>query len=216
MSNREDKTVTNSTGSNNKQEAPALRKIPIDSETKQLLTELKEGSHEAFQKIFYKWNRSIFGVLVKLLHSTEDAEDVMQDVFIKIWELRDRIDVDKDVKSFIFVVARHTAFKYLEKRKVRVDYLNNIDFNDEDSLNSFDILSAKDIEKQALSIIDKMPKRRKTIYTMSHVEDLNNGQISERLNIPREKVAKELYLARKELKDVLNVLRMIIVILKLF
>lgn len=213
----------NKNGSDSSQTDPAgiagtyvPEKIHIDAETKQLLVELKNGSQDAFQQIFYKWNRQIHAVLCRLLQSVEDAEDVTQDVFVKIWESREKIDTDKDIKNFIFLVARHTALKYLEKRKVRSNYLINLQYDDEDPLNSVDLLAAEETEQRAMSIVSSMPEPRQTIYRMSYQEDLDNGQISEKLHIPREKVAKELHLARKQLKSVLNAISMLIVLVKMF
>lgn len=181
---------------------PNHHKIIVDADTRRLLQLVKEGDTDAFDSIYNKWSMRIFSLLKKLLHSTEDAEDILQDVFVRIWENRESIDLDKNFNSFIYRVARNTALKFIEKLKVRNNYAVVMPYDEED-LNADEYLIAKETEKTVKDIISAMPDERREIYLLSYRDELDHDAIAAKLKIPKEKVYRELYMARKELRKIL-------------
>lgn len=72
---------------------------------KELLLRLQEGDHGAFGKLYDTYHYNLVGHLIRLLKSTELAKEVAQDTFMALWEHRDRIDVEKPVKPYLFKIA---------------------------------------------------------------------------------------------------------------
>ncbi len=89
-----------------------------DFSDKQLLTRLKLGDHEAFDLLYHQHKMSIYASLLKLVKSEEIAEELLQDVFIRLWEKRYLVDVDRLIKPYIHKIARNLVVDFYRKAAV--------------------------------------------------------------------------------------------------
>lgn len=176
-----------------------------------VLEALYHGDHEAFREVYLHWRKPIYGLLLKLTGSDEDAEDITQDVFIKVWENHSKVDPSKNIKSLLYLIARHMAINHFEKRKVRENYATSIDNTDVNFENSYDIIVEKETRLLMQVALDRMPRQRKTIYQMSYEEGLDAGQIAEKLAISKASVYNQLSAARKDLKELLTLFMVLFV-----
>lgn len=165
---------------------------------------LKNGSHAAYDKVYLQWRKPIYNLLHKLTMSEAEASDITQDVFVNLWENRTKIDSAKDIKYYLYLVARQSAIKYFRRQKARSNYFVKSIWDDIDPLSSEDIVIAKEVELLQEIALSRMPKQRRRIYEMSHKEGMKNDQIAEELNISKDTVANQLAIARKNLRDVLT------------
>ncbi|MGE8381196.1 MAG: RNA polymerase sigma factor, partial [Sphingobacterium sp.] len=80
-----------------------------------LLLQLAEGNQQAFEKLYYGYRAQIFGRILKQVRSVEFAQDIVQDVFVKVWQNRAQIDVSKNFKSYLYTIAQSTVYDYFRK-----------------------------------------------------------------------------------------------------
>ena len=82
---------------------------------RELVRSLRQGSEQAFENIYQLYSPRLFGRLLKLLKSEAEARQVLQEVFINLWEHRYTLDADKPFRSFIFKIAENKVYDYFQK-----------------------------------------------------------------------------------------------------
>lgn len=175
----------------------------ISSET---LNYLRLGSQEAYKTIYLRWRKPIYTLLLKLIGSKQDAEDITQDVFIKLWEYRGKVDPSKNIKTLLYLIARQSAIKHFEKHKAGKNYIHSAKLNELTVESSYDIIVAKELELLKEIALSRMPKQRSTIYRMSIEEGLKAEEIAEKIKISKESVYNQLSLARKDIKGIISLI----------
>ena len=172
---------------------------------KEILVALKSGDHKAFEVIFVTYFNKVKYFINGLVKSESDAEELAQEVFVKLWVNRESIVIEKSFSSYLYVMARNAAFNFLKSKFVRDSYLNDqLHQNNEESATSDDVIVAKETELLLKIIVSKMPEQRRRIYEMSRNQGLKNDEIAAQLNISKKTVENQLSLALKELRQVFS------------
>jgi RNA polymerase sigma-70 factor (ECF subfamily) len=169
--------------------------------TSEVLRRLREGDHESYRQVFLHWRRPIFQFVFNLIGNEKEAEDITQDIFVVLWNYRDRIDPERNIRSFLFLVARRTAYKSNRANQIRKKYANSAWMDDEDCFTSQNIVVEKEIELLKQAILRRMPSQQRKIFELSHNDGLTPEEIAERLGIKRESVYNQLSKARKAIRD---------------
>lgn len=190
---------TKPSGSEQKETAAAVENKGHD---KELLIRLKAGDTNAFQQVYYRWKEPLYYFLYKLTGSGQDAEDICQETFVFLWQKRDIIDVEKDVRYLLFLVAKQAAWKQLRRSKQTGSYTDEQDQLSTDNT-SHDFVVARETELLAKYAISKLPTKTREIYRLHYEENLSNQQIAEQLGVSQNNVAAQIYAARQRLKEVL-------------
>mgnify|MGYP002603142439 CR=1 FL=1 len=81
-----------------------------------LLIDLKNGDEKAFETLFWKYNEHVYHFIYSLLYEKSMAEDLTQNVFLKIWEKHETIDVEQNFDAYLFTIARNLVYKETENR----------------------------------------------------------------------------------------------------
>lgn len=166
------------------------------------LTALREGDEKAFEKIYLNYYKKTLYFLTGLVKCEEDAKELTQEVFIKLWTNRESINPAWSVHSYMYTIARNTAFNFLKHKLVEISYLNECPTQVETET-SEDILFAKEIALLIDMTVEQMPPQRQLIYKMSRNEGLEKEEIAARLHISKKTVENQLSLALRELKRVI-------------
>jgi RNA polymerase sigma-70 factor (ECF subfamily) len=153
-------------------------------EESKLIILLKEDSEYAFQLIFDKHRNRIYKTAIKFLKSPVIAQDVVQDVFLKLWFERKNIDVSKPLEAWLYTVAKNNILNKLRKIandwKV-VDVITPI-FNLSEN-NSDHKLKEGELHNSLKMAISKLPEQQKTVFLLSRAKKLTYEQIGKQLNI---------------------------------
>lgn len=175
-----------------------------DNISSEILEQLRLGSHEAYQTVYLYWRKPIYLLLLKLTGSDEDAEDITQDVFIKVWENHHKVDPAKNIKSLLYLIARHSAIKHFDKRKARNNYSSQTIPDEIDFESSYDIIVAKETALLKEAALSRMPKLRQRIYVLYVEEGMSAEDIARRLDIKKETVYNNMSIIRKEFSELLT------------
>jgi RNA polymerase sigma-70 factor (family 1) len=171
-----------------------LPKLPAYNE-KELLLLVSRGDENAFTQLFLQWHRLLAGYIFRITESKELTEEIVQDVFTKIWVIRETMTSINNFRHFLIVVSRNQAFDTLKKQLRAKELRLNWEKENEQEM----ITPDDDVETTRLSIIDKaidsLPSRRKQIYLLSRHERLSYKQIAAELGISKESVKTHLKLA---------------------
>jgi len=166
---------------------------------------LCNGNHKAFEDIFIMYFRRVKVFIVGIIKSDADAEELAQDVFIKLWLNREQINVNKSLNAYIYAIARNATFNYLKHQIVEQSYLSNYKQN-EDVDTPEEIYFAQEIKLLVEMTVTKMPAQRRRIYILSREKGIANEDIASQLNISKKTVENQLSLAFKEIREVVSVL----------
>lgn len=170
----------------------------------QLLVEkLSQGNHEAFRLLFMRYYPKVRSFVYGLLKSEEDAEDVTQEIFAKIWSNRSSFTTVRNFGGYLFVLSKNTALNYIDSKYVRETRINEKPFEETDNTSPYEELIAKDLQLLVDMVVESMPPQRKLVYELSRKVGLSNAEIAERLQLSGKTVENHLTLALKELRKIL-------------
>ena len=170
-----------------------------------LVLRLKESDNDAFEKLFKKYNKKIYYFALRYNNSKEDAEGVVQDVFIKIWNERKTLKEDLSFNSYVFTITKNHLFNINRKRlneKAYKEYFVH-HFTSIDNKPEQDIIYS-DIKQKIDEVIEDLPSQRKKIFIMSRREGFSNKEIAEQLGLSVRTVEVHISLALKTIKSLTN------------
>ena len=171
-----------------------------------LVQGLKQGDRETFALIFREYWKPLLSFASKRMTLMEDAEEVVQEVFISLWERRAGIDIHISLSAYLHAAVKYRVYnKYREwlrrNKSWRIPGLTNVDYE----LPALDQLAYKELELKLRTAIGKLPQRCREAFVLSRDEQLPNRTIAERLNISvntvEKHIGKALLLLRAELYD---------------
>lgn len=160
---------------------------------KELVKKLKEGDSFAFEVLFYKYRNKVKGFAIKLVPAQIDPEEIVQEVFVKLWLKKEAVDPEKDFQSYLFSIAKHLVLDHLKSAVNRKLYYVGEHFQ-QDLLADEGIEHSitEDAEAKLQKLINKIPERRREIFLLSRFEGLSYKQIAERLNISENTVDSQI------------------------
>ena len=170
-----------------------------------ILAEMKAGNSLAFDAIYRKYAKSIYGFAYGMLKSYEDAENLVQEVFICLWINRQKIKKGSSLKYYLFTVAYHTSISFLRNKakdnqfKRRLKVLQDKFQEPADSE-----IEYKELNTRLTLIINKLPEKQKKVFLLHRREGLTYLEISEKLNISINTVETHMARALKSIKQKLG------------
>jgi len=168
---------------------------------KVLLKGLTRGDHECFKKLYEKYSNPLYRFSLNYLKSEEIAEDVVQEVFIKIWDRRKDINTEKSFQSYLFTIALNVIRKYFNKQAESNQYKHDILASFSGDVEKMD---ARDNYQEMLDtlerLISQMPSRRADIFRKKKLEGLSQKEIAEAFNITTKTVEYHITESMKFLK----------------
>jgi len=173
-------------------------KLKIDDIDNGLIAQLRNGNKAAFKLLFDKYGNRLYQFSLKYLREKEDAEDLLSEVFLKIWENRHTLKTNTSFQSYLFTIAYNNIRQRFLKKNREEKYIQI--FAEENLLDSSKGEDQSDyiqVVQQVNQIIDLLPARRKEIFNLSYKEELKNPEIAEKLGLSEQFVKNQLSIARK-------------------
>jgi RNA polymerase sigma-70 factor (family 1) len=171
---------------------------------REIVDELKEGKVSAFDILYKTYSHKIYCFSLSILKSKEDAEEIAQNVFLKIWEKHKSIDSELSFKSFLFTITYNLTVdllrERLKERKCRENILDHATSN----YNLEEAIEFGDLIEHIEQIVTKLPPRKSKIYEMSRVNHLSYSDIAAQLNISVKTVENSINASMKFIKSHMN------------
>jgi RNA polymerase sigma-70 factor (family 1) len=158
-----------------------LKKISDDTE---LVAALQKGDAGAFDRLFGKYANRLFSFGLKYLGSKEDTEGLVQGVFLKVWENREKLKKETSFQSFLFTIAYHDICNIFRRRVTERQLKDNLALEFSEVPNTPDNSSEyNSLLEQIDRLITKLPEQQKAAFMKSRIEGMSAKEIAKELNL---------------------------------
>lgn len=172
--------------------------------TKELILSFSSGNENAFRSFFLHYFPKVKYFIAHLLKDVDRAEDLSQDIFVKVWENRESLGELNSFDAYVYRMAKNAVLNEMKREVIKNKY-NEYEYSREKTGTSVEEeLFAKEVQLLIELTVSKMPEQRKKIYEMSRVQGLKNEEIATTLNITKKTVENHLNLALKEIKKTIS------------
>jgi RNA polymerase sigma-70 factor (ECF subfamily) len=168
---------------------------------KELLQRIAEGSEAAFRQLFDAYRKKLYTYIYRITESKEVAEDTVQDIFLKIWAVRDTLPNIDNINAYLHRMAHnyaHDGFKRLAKESLLLEGLREQSFSHKDA--SHELIS-KEVRVYIQGIIDQLTPQQRKVFILSREEGLKQEEIAVRLNLSLTTVKKHMVDALRYLRE---------------
>lgn len=173
-----------------------------DNKEQLIIELLKQGNEHAFNSIFRNYGKRLYHFCYGYLKSREDAEEIVQETFIRIWEVRASIDSNLSFSAYIFTISYRLVLNRL--RKLRHERVGNIHWERKHlniSNDTEETIFANDLDRIARLAITGLPPKRKAIFDMVRNDHMSYQQVADLLHISVKTVEAQMSEALKYLRQ---------------
>lgn len=177
-------------------------------EEKVLVDKVKQGDRRAFNEL-YRTHYSPVCAYATLMLSSDEAEDVVQDVFLNVWIHRERLDASYSFRSYLLRSVYNASLNIIKRNKYATNYSSNYkkeieelgyQHYDPDTNEVIRTLYARDLNEQLHQAIESLPPKCKEVFRLSYLQEMPSKAISEKLGISLSTVENHIYSALKQLR----------------
>jgi len=169
-----------------------------------LFEKIKKGDENAFERLFHSHYSHLCLFAEHFVRNHAEAEEIVQDIFVRLWENKSRITIATSVKNYLFRSVKNRCLNFLQHKKIETRYAEKLLAEAEQSTpDDTDIIESGLLHKIE-ETINSMPQKRQEIFRLSREEGLKYREISEKLDISLKTVETHMGLAIKTLRDKLN------------
>lgn len=171
--------------------------------TEEISRKFKNGDRKAFDAVYAAFSAAMYGVCLRYTRCADDAQDVLQEGFIKVYKHCSQYSLDKPLASWIKTIMINTALTYIKKTY-------RFELHDEDHV--FDeqqemVLESDDqeqLKKKLLSILNKLPDGYRTVFNLFVIENLTHKEIAEHLGVSENTSKTQYFKAKKMIQSLLE------------
>lgn len=178
-----------------------------------LILLLKKGSSDAFDKIYQMYSKRLYAYSIQFTKSSEEAEEIVQDVFVNLWKNKENIRQNDTLESFLFIMAKHlliNAYRSMINHPVYEEYIYHLDKLSIN--NTYQNIEYDEFVRKLEREISKLPPTQQKVIRLSRLQELSNKEVAERLSLSEQTVKNQLSLGLKTLRENLDKILIIIIL----
>lgn len=155
---------------------------------------------KGLETLFHRFQPVLVGYARQFVHSAEDAREVVQDVFMAVWNNRENLQLDESLKAYLFTATRNKCYNHLRKRRLDTVEMNEMTPEAFEDQSIEGKLQTEELKALIYDEINALPERCRKIFLLSREEDLTNREIAERLEVSVKTVENQMTIALKRLR----------------
>ena len=172
---------------------------------------LRNGNHTAYEHLFDAYYDSLCRYAYTILRDMDEAEDVVQKTFCKLWDQRESLNIQSSIKSYLYRIVHNESInkaqQYKNRQEHNLNYISSMD-SSPDSVNEH--IATTELQLAIENALAKLPPQCKKVFEMSRNEQLSYSEIAKELGIStntiENHISKALKSLRVDLKDYLTIL----------
>jgi RNA polymerase sigma-70 factor (ECF subfamily) len=182
----------------------------------ELALNIKQGDIKSFELLFNTHCSNMLQYATTMLKDSDDAEDIVQQVFVQLWAKREAVVIETSIKSYLYRAVHNSCLNKIKQQVVRSGYANDYQHIGNTATASVaQLLENKELAVEIQKALDELPEQCKRIFAMSRFEQLKYQQIADALGINVKAVEHQMGKALKHLRSKLKHLVPIVVLLAL-
>lgn len=171
-----------------------------------LVLKIQEDNYEAFEALYTRYNKKIYSFSYQYLKNHSQTEELLQSVFVSLWDHRKSLNESLPVSSYIYRCASNKIYDYLRQKYAHNKYVEHQKINAvNEENNTINDIYFNDLKESIDSIVDTLPPRQKNIFFLSRYRYLNNKEIAKQLNISVRTVETQIYKVIKTIRKKLMI-----------
>ncbi len=176
-----------------------------------ILMAIRQGNERVYEGVFRKHYQALCNYACGILKDMDDAEEVVQSIFLKFWEQRTDIEISVSLKSYLYRAVHNTCLNRIKHLKIQETYRQYVgDYLEETYDSATEILDKVELENRIAEALEKLPEQCRLIFKMSRFEELKYQEIADKLGLSiktiENQIGKALKIMRMELADYLPVI----------
>lgn len=174
---------------------------------KDILKRLRKGDLVAFDKIYQQYAKRLYGFVFNFVKNESDTEEILQEVFIAVWESRENIDVNGSFNSYIFRITYNKTLNVLRSKITEKKFIHKLEYRQQiiDTDEILNNIQFKELNDKVNELVNQLSTRQREIFKLSREEGLSLGEIAQKLNISDNTAKNHLVSALKFLKTKLHI-----------
>lgn len=170
---------------------------------------LRGGDQKAFEMLYEKFAGKIYHVSRKMHLDHEDAESLVQEVFLKIWTKRQALDPDRSFNAYLLTIVRSMVIKEVRHQSYMSAYQQYVKAHKDLVNETEDYIVFRNFEELSNEVLNQLPAKQKQIFMMKNIEEYSIEEIATSLDLSKRTVENQVYRATKVLKEKLTALKVI-------
>jgi RNA polymerase sigma-70 factor (ECF subfamily) len=163
-----------------------------------LISAVRKDDHLAFDRLFHRYGPILYSFVLSIIKDESESEEVVQDIFLKVWEKRKELQLGLSFKSYLFTIAVNATRKIYRQKLQNSKYKQEIAIElGHDRSTDLSTVEYKNLLDYVERIIDRLPPSRREIFIMSRKDGLKNAEIAKILSISEQTVKNQLVSAHK-------------------
>jgi len=182
------------------------------------ITALRKGEKKAYEEIYTEFFGVLYHLCLQYLHNEKIAEELVQDSFLKLWEIRETLNEQINIRSFLYTITKNNCLNHLRNQKISMKHMENMkylemQFNYEALEKLGNYIQFEELRSKIDDAISKLPPEIIETFRLSRFEELSYKEIAEQQGISiktvESRISKALRILRIELKDYLPLIYLI-------
>ncbi len=177
------------------------------------IEKIRGGDKVAFKKLFEEYYPRLYWFVNRYVMSKENADDIVKELFIELWQRKDRFVIQSSLNAYLYAAARNRAFNFLRSKQTKENYLTIRSIEDEEltifkspTKNPSEVLEHKELTEAVHAAIELLPGRTKLVFTLHRDDGLTYSEIAQVMEISVKTVENQMARAFKILRSKLSYL----------
>jgi len=172
-----------------------------------LVEKIQQSDKDAFKELFDQYYTPLCFYASKIIDSPDQSRDIVQDVYIKLWDNRKDLVIYKSLKAYLYQAVRNQSLNHLEKKRRQIQFeepeFSQKEIQDMHTLHSAHQhhVSEKDLSKRIWELVEELPEKRKSVFILYRKHGLSYSEIAEVMGITRKTVENQMGKALKFLRN---------------
>ncbi|SEN38585.1 RNA polymerase sigma-70 factor, ECF subfamily [Chitinophaga rupis] len=179
--------------------------MPVMNTDQDLLKKLKEGDEPAFRELYARHNRQVLAFAYHMTHSAIDAEDILQETFLRLWTGREQLPDIMHVGNYLFTIAKNKTLDHLRKVSLQQKLIDQVWANLSETTNDLELqLEARESKNLIQQAVAQLSPQKQTIFQLSRQQGLNHDEIAAQLRLSKSRVKNLLVETLKYIRTYLS------------
>jgi len=168
-----------------------------------LLKKLSEGDQRSFESLYLQYRQLVYTGVWKLMKCHDTSQEILQDVFVKVWQNRARIDTSKSFRAYLYTISQSTVYDYF--RRMASDQAKVSQFSKNYSATKTneieEQIAFKEVQQHLDTILESMPERCRQVFVLCKIEGRSYDEVAKLLNISTATINNHIVKATRIIKS---------------